>query len=93
MENLRLLIVQMRRRLEKDIKHSIEIQRQTMRGVWGKLESLSPLSILQRGYSITRELPSLKILRDAVYVREGDKVEIRLFRGTLLCGVEKIDRS
>jgi len=54
---------------------------------------LSPLSILQRGYSITRKIPSLEILRDAAHVREGDRVEVRLYKGILLCGVEKTENS
>jgi exodeoxyribonuclease VII large subunit len=91
--NFRSFIVEARKRLGQNIKYSIEIQRQKVRGVLGKLDSLSPLSILQRGYSITRKLPSLEILREACYVKEGDKVEVRLHRGTLLCGVEKTERS
>ena len=90
-KNLRLLIAEERKRLEQNISHSIEIQKQKLEGVLGKLDSLSPLSILQRGYSITRKIPSLQILRDAAQVREGEKVEVRLYRGTLLCGVEKTE--
>ena len=75
------------------IKHAIEIHRHRVAGTLGKLDSLSPLSILQRGYSITRKLPSLETLRDVTYVKEGDRVEVKLFRGILLCGVEKTDRS
>jgi exodeoxyribonuclease VII large subunit len=71
------------------MSHSIEIQRHKVEGIFGKLESLSPFSILQRGYSITRKLPSLRILRDVALVKEGDKVEVKLHKGTLLCGVEK----
>jgi len=75
------------------IKHALEIRRQRVAGTLGKLDSLSPLSILQRGYSITRRVPSLQILRDATQVKEGDRVEVKLFRGKLLCGVEKTDGS
>ncbi len=78
---------------EESVEYSIEIQRQRIAGREGKLDSLSPLSILQRGYSITRKHPTLQILRDASTVREGDKVEVKLFRGTLLCGVEKTEES
>jgi len=60
-----------------------------MKGVWGKLNSLSPLSILQRGYSITRKLPTLKVVRDAVEVARGDEVEVRLHQGALLCEVKE----
>jgi exodeoxyribonuclease VII large subunit len=88
-KNLRLAISEIGKRLGQTMRYSVEIQRQKVEGIFGKLGSLSPLSILQRGYSITRKFPSLQILRDAAHIREGDKVEVRLHKGTLLCGVEK----
>jgi exodeoxyribonuclease VII large subunit len=90
---LRLLISQAEKRLSRSLRHSIEIQRRRAEGILGKLHSLSPLSILQRGYSITRKIPSLQILRNSDHVKEGDKVEVRLHRGTLFCGVEKTEQS
>ena len=92
-KNLRLSILETGKRLGLNISNSIEIQRQKVEGIFGKLEALSPLSILQRGYSITRKLPSLQILRDVAYVKEGDKVEVKLHKGALLCGVEKTQNS
>lgn len=92
-KTLRFFILEAKKRLGQNIKYSIEIQRQRIGGLLGKLDSLSPLSILQRGYSITRKLPSLQILRDAAHVKEGDKVEVKLYQGTLFCGVEKTEKS
>jgi exodeoxyribonuclease VII large subunit len=76
--------------LEQNIRHLLEIEREKLGGFCGRLGSLSPLSILQRGYSITRKLPFLQILRDAAEARAGDKVEVRLHRGALICNVEKV---
>ena len=90
-KNIRLFIREANRRLEQNIRYSIEIQRQRVGGQLGKLNSLSPLSILQRGYSITVKLPSAQVLRDAAHVKEGDKVEVRLYRGNLFCRVEKTE--
>jgi exodeoxyribonuclease VII large subunit len=91
-KNIKRFIGEANKRLGQNTRYSIEIQRQRVGGLSGKLNSLSPLSILQRGYSITRKLPSLQILRDAAYVEEGDKVEVKLYRGALICGVEKIEK-
>jgi exodeoxyribonuclease VII large subunit len=91
-KNLRYVILEAERHIGQNIKYSIEIKRQNVRGIIGKLDSLSPLSILHRGFSITRKLPSLQILRDSTHVKEGDKVEVQLFQGTLLCGVEKAEK-
>jgi len=76
-------------RLRSQFKHILEIKSANLREILGKLESLSPLAILKRGYSIARKLPSLKVLRDVVEVQAGDRIEVKLHRGTLLCSVEK----
>jgi exodeoxyribonuclease VII large subunit len=90
--NLRQWISQRHDRAEMKVRHRVELEMQRVNGIRGKLESLSPLAILKRGYSITRSLPSLKILRDAAGLREGDRVEVKLFQDTLFCGIEKIQQ-
>ncbi|HXX35729.1 MAG TPA: exodeoxyribonuclease VII large subunit [Thermodesulfobacteriota bacterium] len=92
-KRLQSAVSEARRRLLQGTRFSVEIQRQRVAAILGKLDSLSPLAILQRGYSITRKLPSLQILREARHVTEGDRVEVRLHRGTLLCGVEKTQKT
>jgi exodeoxyribonuclease VII large subunit len=48
-----------------------------------KLGSLSPLSILKRGYSITQKLPDMIILKDSAQVSPGSGIKILLGRGTI----------
>ena len=94
MERLKTIgsfLSEVQKRMAQNVNHAMEIRRHRVEGILGKLDSLSPLSILQRGYSITRRLPSLQILREATQVKEGDRVEIKLCQGTLVCGVEKTE--
>ena len=54
----------------------------------GRLDSLSPLAVLGRGYSLTRT-PVGEIVRDAAQVAAGGTVEVLLARGQLECRVER----
>jgi exodeoxyribonuclease VII large subunit len=62
----------------------------------GKLDALSPLATLGRGYAIVTAITanglsadSHRVLRSADEIAAGDSVNIRLARGTLHCLVEK----
>jgi exodeoxyribonuclease VII large subunit len=58
-----------------------------------KLGVLSPLSVLARGYSICRLLPSLEVVKDAAAVSAGSEVTVRLSRGDLRCRVGESHRG
>lgn len=53
------------------------------------LHSLSPLSILKRGYSICRTAVGEKIVRRSSEVSEGECVDVRLYKGSLLCEIKE----
>ncbi len=55
-----------------------------------RLQALSPLAILSRGYSITRSVPEAAVIRNANDVSVGQDLEILLARGALLCTVKRI---
>ncbi len=52
------------------------------------LESLSPLAILSRGYSLTRRLPSGGLVRDAADLAVGDRIATRFAQGEIVSRVE-----
>jgi exodeoxyribonuclease VII large subunit len=53
------------------------------------LDSLSPLAVLARGYSLTLT-PSRRIVRSWREVRAGDGVRVLLHEGSLECRVDAI---
>lgn len=57
----------------------------------GKLEAVSPLATLSRGYSIVRRLPELSVVTKARQLREGDRILVTLSKGGALCLVEEVE--
>jgi exodeoxyribonuclease VII large subunit len=64
------------------------IRQERLRVLAGKLETLSPLAILGRGYSICFSLPSRRVLKSAAGIRVGSEIAVRLHRGELRCVVQ-----
>jgi exodeoxyribonuclease VII large subunit len=58
-----------------------------------KLQSLSPLGVLGRGYSICFALPERRVVTTADAVAIGGQVAVRLDRGELECRVQDIRRE
>ena len=81
--------------IDKDISlrftHYMELKEENFKLLSEKLEILSPLGILNRGYSVTFKLPGKKILKNVSSIRKGDVVETRLSRGIFRGRVEAID--
>jgi exodeoxyribonuclease VII large subunit len=56
--------------------------------VAGRLGALSPLAVLDRGYSITHKLPEETIVKNAEALEIGDRVRVTFAQGKSLCRVE-----
>jgi len=68
-------------------RHAVVLRREKLAGVAGKLETLSPLNTLARGYAICQNDQGL-ILREAKQVSLGEIVHVTLREGSLSCTVE-----
>jgi exodeoxyribonuclease VII large subunit len=58
------------------------------KGGVARLESLSPLAVLGRGYAVLWNADRTAIVRDARAVSQGDRVHATLHRGELECEVK-----
>lgn len=61
--------------------------------VSGKLETLSPLGVLQRGYSITHSQRTGRVVTTAKQLKTGEKIETRLAEGIVVSTVDKSTQS
>lgn len=77
------------RDLEHAISRRLEEWRSALALLGGRLDSLSPLSILHRGYSVVFDEEG-GIVRRAKGVRVGTRLWIKLARGQLKCRVEEV---
>ena len=55
----------------------------------GMLQSLSPVAVLARGYSITQSANTGRIVRDAAEIAAGQEITTRLHRGRLTSTVSE----
>jgi exodeoxyribonuclease VII large subunit len=85
---LREGLSQLNKRLQGGTVALVDSKRTGWEKQIARLDAMSPLAILQRGYSITRRLPDGLILKDADEMRMNGQVAVRLHRGELICRVE-----
>ncbi len=92
------MITSMRQRLNfqktslaQGIDKQLGIKQTTLSLLGKRMKDLSPLSILKRGYSITRKLPEKWVIRYASSVQKGDQIQVLLAEGDLECRIEKLN--
>ena len=71
-------------RLNINITHALNTEREKLSGIAGKLESLSPLNVLKRGYTITTRLEDNKSLREVKGLNKGDKIKTNFSKGSVI---------
>jgi exodeoxyribonuclease VII large subunit len=78
------------------MRRTLEQRRGLFRSALARLEALSPLGILARGYALARLAPSeggppeRQVIVDAAQAPPGTRVDVRLARGELRCRVEEV---
>ncbi|MDP3026026.1 MAG: exodeoxyribonuclease VII large subunit [candidate division Zixibacteria bacterium] len=81
------------RGLLKEVKNYFDSKKKSLSLVSGKLNALSPLAVLERGFSLTRKLPQMEIIRDAGSLRLKDEIEVKFFRGRIEAEVKKVEKE
>lgn len=75
----------------RGMEHILALKRERLMGLGSKLESLSPLKVLTRGYSITTK--NGRVLTTTRGLRRGDRIETRFHRGSAVSVIEEVNRQ
>lgn len=71
-------------------KHTVALERERLVGLANRLDSASPLRVLNRGYSITTNVGEDKPVKSADAVSIGKLLKTRLFQGGFVSSVVEI---
>jgi exodeoxyribonuclease VII large subunit len=86
--NLNVMLEQNKYKLIKSFTKNIDKKAAQLRELSVQLETLSPIAILKRGYSITRTIPDLNLVMDPKMVSIEQDLEVMVAKGSLTCRVK-----
>ena len=89
LNDLRISLDELSWRLQNSSKNKLNNLHSSLRLTTGKLDSLSPLAVLSRGYSIATRIPDGRIIKNAKDIKKGDRLNLRLNKGEISCTVDK----
>ena len=100
LQNMRQWIIERRSRtvlVEEKMSGMIREKIQNMKGAWEKLsvglDSLSPLNILKKGYTLCWKDGNQDLIRKVDEVAAKDKIAVSFLKGELSCTVQAVDRN
>ena len=91
LHNLAQQLDQCQSRCARAVRVLLDRTRQRAAAVTNHLESLSPLGVLARGYSLTTRTGESRPIFAAGQLNPGESIHTRLSRGSLISRVEKIE--
>jgi len=77
-------------RLQRAMRQRLTIAGQRLEGHAARLQALSPLNVLARGYSLTRTEDGSRLVHSAAQANPGERIEVLLLDGRLLAAVERV---
>lgn len=76
--------------LNNSARQLINITRERVRSLIERLEALSPLAVLSRGYSLSVAVLDGAIVKDAARLKPKDKIKTILSKGAFISSVEEV---
>ena len=86
-----LLLELLRQRLERAAAAAVEKRQRQFAALSGRLDALSPLKVLARGYAVATRQE--QVLHSVAQLSPGEEIRLRLADGTAFCAVERIEKG
>ena len=86
LSNCENIVGQLEKKIFLTAEHLLMVEKHRLELLEGRAQNLDPQLLLRRGYSIT--LVGGKALRDPSQVKQGDKIETRLEKGTIISTID-----
>lgn len=86
LSNCENIVDQLEKKISLTAEHLLMVEKHRLELLEGRAQNLDPQLLLRRGYSIT--LVGGKALRDPSQVKQGDKIETRLEKGTIISTID-----
>ena len=86
LSNCENIVDQLEKKISLTAEHLLMVEKHRLELLEGRAQNLDPQLLLRRGYSIT--LVGGKALRDPSQVKQGDKIETQLEKGTIISTID-----
>lgn len=90
---IRTRLVSREGQLQAAIQRRVSRAQGRIGAIAGRLDGLSPLAVLGRGYAVTWDASRTRIIRDAGTLNTGDRVNVTLERGAFEATVERVTKD
>ncbi len=75
--------------LNRTLRYKMESTALELGSISARLDALSPLKVLDRGYSITQKLPKKIVIKDSKNLKKEDELLIKFLKGSARCKVQE----
>jgi exodeoxyribonuclease VII large subunit len=78
------------KRLKRGIRQTVDSSRQRLQTLTASLNALSPLAVLERGYSLTKRTTDGALVRNATELKPGDQISTLFAQGSVVSEVRSV---
>lgn len=88
MERCRERLLKLSARFETSTRKMLDENHEATAVLAARLQALSPLATLARGFAVARKLPDGPVIRESSQIVPGDRLDVTFHRGSAVCVVE-----